>query len=183
MKTKIDAELYPVAPHTAKDVLLRLEKYGAYAIGANFSVDNGYVEFSVQWYSEDGEFCTANEGDVLLFVGGKVVVTGAEYFRSHPDEKDGGVVLMDIAEFVEFGYLQEVNRRFFHPLGLMLVVSRDSDGHVSLLGIGKTDDPEGMKFADGVLSSVKCQRVTRKQITMMKTRYEKLGFMIQPCET
>ena len=182
MKTRIDAELYPVAPHTARDILLRLEKYGAYAIGASFSVDNGDVEFSVQWYNENGEFCTANEGDVLLFVGGKVVVTDAAYLRSHPDEKGGGVDLMDIAEFVEFGYLQEVNRRFFHPLGLMLVVSRDSNGHVSLLGIGKTDDPAGMKFADGVLNSVKCQRVTRRQIAMTKVRYERFGFMIQPCD-
>lgn len=29
---------------------------------------------------------------------------------------------IDIAEFREFGYLQEVNRRFFHPLGLALEV-------------------------------------------------------------
>ena len=27
---------------------------------------------------------------------------------------------LDIEEFVEFGYLQEANRRYFHPLGLEL---------------------------------------------------------------
>ena len=31
---------------------------------------------------------------------------------------------LDIGEFVEFGYLQEVNRRFFHPLGLQLEVCK-----------------------------------------------------------
>ena len=30
---------------------------------------------------------------------------------------------LDLGEFVEFGYLQEVNRTFLHPLGLALAVS------------------------------------------------------------
>ncbi len=36
---------------------------------------------------------------------------------------------INIKEFREFGYLQEVNRRFLHPLGLALeVVIDDDDG-------------------------------------------------------
>lgn len=30
---------------------------------------------------------------------------------------------MDLSEFVESGYLQEVNRQFFHPLGLGLIIN------------------------------------------------------------
>jgi len=55
---------------------------------------------------------------------------------------------MDIREFKEKGYLQEANRRFFHPLGLALIVSRDdSDGTMKLFGIQDVrNDPEGMVF-------------------------------------
>jgi len=35
---------------------------------------------------------------------------------------------MDIAEFREFGYLQELSRCFLHPLGLTLEVMVDDDG-------------------------------------------------------
>ena len=57
---------------------------------------------------------------------------------------------MDIKEFQEKGYLKEANRRFFHPLGLSLVVSMDTeDGSMELSGIqDHRDDPEGMVFDD-----------------------------------
>jgi hypothetical protein len=57
---------------------------------------------------------------------------------------------MDIAEFRDFGYLQEVNRLFFHPLGLALEVLVDDDGNVTMLG-GIWDyrnDPEGINYVD-----------------------------------
>ena len=55
---------------------------------------------------------------------------------------------MDIKEFQEKGYLKEANRRFFHPLGLSLVVAMDTeDGSMELSGIqDHRDDPEGMVF-------------------------------------
>ena len=77
---------------------------------------------------------------------------------------------MDIREFVEFGYLQEVNRRFFHPLGLALEVDKPrqydivtkkrlADGEMELSGVWDSrDDPEGILF-DGV-SAEKAERVT-----------------------
>lgn len=55
---------------------------------------------------------------------------------------------MSAAEFVEKGFLQEVNRRLLHPCGLALEVVV-KDGHV--VGFGGVwdcrDDPEGIMFA------------------------------------
>lgn len=56
---------------------------------------------------------------------------------------------LDLTEFRDLGYLQEVNRLFFHPLGLALEVYTDTDtGDVTHLG-GIWDyrgDPEGVLF-------------------------------------
>ena len=51
-----------------------------------------------------------------------------------------------IKEFQEFGYLQEANRLFFHPLGLALEVSTDASG-LRLGGVWDIrGDPEGILF-------------------------------------
>ena len=42
---------------------------------------------------------------------------------------------IDIKEFREQGYLQELNRRFLHPLGLALEIKIDENGNESLNGI------------------------------------------------
>lgn len=57
---------------------------------------------------------------------------------------------MDLNEFLNEGYLQEVNRQFFHPLGLALSVTCDEDGNVTdIWGLWDyRDDPEGMIFGD-----------------------------------
>jgi hypothetical protein len=61
---------------------------------------------------------------------------------------------MDIKEFRDLGYLQEVNRQFFHPLGLALSVRAPMDeegGEWSLDSIlDARDDPEGFIYSDGV---------------------------------
>jgi len=54
---------------------------------------------------------------------------------------------MNIAEFREKGYLQEVNRRFFHPLGLALEVIVEENGEEKLGGIWDyREDPEGIYY-------------------------------------
>ena len=54
---------------------------------------------------------------------------------------------MDITEFRELGFLQEVNRRFLHPLGLALEVVLEPDGTEHLGGVWDyRDDPEWMIF-------------------------------------
>lgn len=56
---------------------------------------------------------------------------------------------MDIKEFMEKGFLQEVNRQFFHPLGLALEVVVDKKGNHKLGNVWDyRDDPEGMFFSN-----------------------------------
>jgi hypothetical protein len=50
-------------------------------------------------------------------------------------------------EFREKGYLQEVNRRFFHPLGLALSIKIDDNGDECFSGVVDCrDDAEGYYF-------------------------------------
>jgi hypothetical protein len=54
---------------------------------------------------------------------------------------------MDVKEFREKGYLQELNRKFLHPLGLALEVVVEQDGTEHLGGIWDyRDDPEGIYY-------------------------------------
>lgn len=53
---------------------------------------------------------------------------------------------MDLSEFVDSGYLQEVNRQFFHPHGLAIVINKDGEDY-SFLGVWDArDDQEGIVF-------------------------------------
>ena len=92
---------------------------------------------------------------------------------------------MDIKEFVEFGFLQEANRLFFHPLGLALEVKIDDDGSYQLSGIWDyRNDPEGIAF--GEVDEVRRQeRINKKnrveQVALEKgiSRKQLLGYVIQ----
>lgn len=59
---------------------------------------------------------------------------------------------MALAEFIDRGYLQEVNRQFLHPLGLALALGRpehpedDPDGWTVSVWDAQ-DDPEGWIFS------------------------------------
>jgi hypothetical protein len=88
---------------------------------------------------------------------------------------------IDIADFSREGYLQEVNRQFFHPLGLALVVEVDDDGEERLKGVWDArDDPEGMIFSDGVLDPEKTRRVAEELAQRTTPRLKALGYTIQP---
>ena len=86
---------------------------------------------------------------------------------------------MDIAEFRSEGYLQEVNRQFFHPLGLALEVKITEDGIESLGGIWDyRDDPEGVFYDD--LDTAKAERIRNFMRTRMRPRLKALGYWFQP---
>lgn len=89
---------------------------------------------------------------------------------------------MSPAEFRELGYLQEVNRRFLHPLGLALEVSiNKEDGTVTFGEVWDyRDDPDGMRFADGMIDGEKAKRIERERSKLAVTRYDILGYEIQP---
>lgn len=91
---------------------------------------------------------------------------------------------IDIKEFKEKGYLQEVNRQFLHPLGLALEVIIDEEsGDCSLGGVWDyRNDPEGIVF--GELSSKgnaeKAKAISEERKRKAKSRQEILGYVIQP---
>jgi len=88
---------------------------------------------------------------------------------------------LDIEEFRERGYLQEVNRRFFHPLGLALEMTpATADEPARLSGVWDyRDDPEGVYFADGV-SAAKADAIDQELIARIPARLARLGYTIQP---
>jgi len=94
---------------------------------------------------------------------------------------------MDIAEFRKEGYLQEVNRRFLHPLGLALEVIIE-DGKERLGGIWDyRGDPEGMHFGindsdqerkDRMLEGF--NKIEKVMELRNSARVNKLGYFVEP---
>lgn len=88
---------------------------------------------------------------------------------------------MDIAEFREGGYLQEVNRMLLHPLGLALSVTVDEDGTGRLANVWDyRDDPEGIVFAADTDLAPKAALVDDEWSRREPERTRRLGWMIQP---
>lgn len=94
---------------------------------------------------------------------------------------------IDIKEFCEKGYLQEVNRQFFHPLGLALEVTVEDDGTEYISGVhDMRDDPAGYAFADEFLGNFevrwKAEQVAYEFAKRRQKRCELFGNYIQPIE-
>jgi hypothetical protein len=88
---------------------------------------------------------------------------------------------MDINEFCDEGYLQEVNRKYLHPLGLALTVQVDDDGTAKIIGVlDYRDDPEGVTFGDDVLSVEKARHISDIFDDRVEARLLALGYVIQP---
>lgn len=91
------------------------------------------------------------------------------------------VKYINVKEFREFGYLQELNRQFLHPMGLALSVEVDDDGEESLNGIWDyRDDPEGIAYGPEVMETEKADRVREEATRRAPDRQEALGYWIQP---
>lgn len=87
---------------------------------------------------------------------------------------------IEIKEFLNHGYLQEVNRRFLHPLGLALEVVVDNEGSYQLGGVWDyRDDPEGLIFSQDMIEPEKIKNIHMEWVKKTKTRLEKLGYVIQ----
>jgi hypothetical protein len=88
---------------------------------------------------------------------------------------------MTVKEFRELGYLQELNRKFLHPLGLAIEVYISSDGQERF---GEPwdyrDEPEGLTFAKGMIDPEKVARIWNEQEMKKASRERRLGFEIQP---
>lgn len=92
---------------------------------------------------------------------------------------------LDIETLILGGYLQEVNRRFFHPLGLALYVKAESmDGPWVLGGVGDyRDDPEGIVFESGTELAEKARLIEQIELDRKGPRMNALGFWVQPSES
>lgn len=89
---------------------------------------------------------------------------------------------MSLEEFKRAGFLQEVNRRFFHPLGLALAIERRGEELTGRFKIWDgRDDPEGFVF-DGwdAGDGDRGRRIGAELQRRIKVRLELLGFGIQP---
>lgn len=94
--------------------------------------------------------------------------------------------MMDIKEFVNKGYLQELNRQFLHPLGLSLTTSVDPETGRYILGgiLDKRCFPEGWCFDQkslNVQGSVdKVMHIAKEFRRRKIARKQKLRYFIQP---
>jgi hypothetical protein len=88
---------------------------------------------------------------------------------------------ISVQELKDSGLLQEVNRRFFHPLGLALAIQMPTgNGAVGrLMVIDGRDDPEGILFAVGDLAA-KAEAVRAEWDRREPARRAALGYMVQP---
>lgn len=88
---------------------------------------------------------------------------------------------MSVKEFRELGYLQEVNRRQLHPLGLALEVIVEEDG-TERFGMvwDYRDDPEGIHYGPGMIDQNKAIRIHEEFADRHQARMAKLGYYIQP---
>ena len=97
---------------------------------------------------------------------------------------------IDIKEFREKGYLQEVNRNFLHPLGLALEIVINDDGTEQLGGVWDyREDKEGIYYT---ISDADLERKTKfkekkdfienEMTERCKQRKEILGFDIEPLD-
>ena len=102
----------------------------------------------------------------------------------------GNIKRIDIKEFREKGYLQEVNRNFLHPLGLALEIVINNDGSEQLGGIWDyRDDKEGIYYSISNSDSERKVKFKEKKDYIenemkerCKQRKEILGFDIEPLD-
>jgi len=103
---------------------------------------------------------------------------------------ENNIKTIEIKEFREKGYLQELNRRFLHPLGLALGIIVNDDGTESLKEIWDyREDKEGIYY-DISNSDLDRKAKFNKNKSFIdaefdsrcKVRKEVLGFDIEPVE-
>jgi len=88
---------------------------------------------------------------------------------------------MGVKEFRELGLLQEVNRKFLHPMGLALEVVIEKNGKERFGRVWDyRDDPEGMAFAPGIINPEKAKTVRNLFEAHRKNRMKKFGWHTQP---
>jgi hypothetical protein len=95
--------------------------------------------------------------------------------------------MMSLKDFRDKGYLQEVNRKFLHPLGLALGIAIDkqetddeNEQNYFLVIIEALDDPEGILYPYAMMDQEKTAYVDKQWMERAVTRQKELGYVIQP---
>lgn len=91
---------------------------------------------------------------------------------------------MDVAEFRRLGFLQEINRRLLHPLGLAIEVNLNPETGEETLGSiwDYRADPEGLRFDPGTIDPAKARAFDRMWESRALARQDLLGYVVQPIE-
>lgn len=97
--------------------------------------------------------------------------------------KDKNIEL-SVRDFVDLGFLQEVNRYVLHPCGLALSVAVDENNEYSLGPIWDCrNDPEGILFGSDIVElqdfEEKMKKVHDEFVKHMKARQELVGHVFQ----
>lgn len=126
--------------------------------------------------------------DQIAIAGREVVLAGM------PD-----VPCLDPQEFIDTGYLQEVNRQFLHPLGLALEVSKSIRVSDPRINNGEPaeiqgrfvffvrvwdyrEDAEGIRYEGGLPDPAKAAAVEAILEERVAGREAALGYWVQPVE-
>jgi hypothetical protein len=111
----------------------------------------------------------------------------SEFISFYEDDKKE-IKKLNIKEFRENGYLQELNRQFLHPLGLALEIIIDDDDNEILGGIWDyRNDEEGILYDIKNSDSFRINTFKQKEKFIKDElekrsilRKDKLGFIIEP---
>ncbi len=100
-------------------------------------------------------------------------------------DKGPKIKRMTVKEFRELGGVQEINRRFLHPMGMALEVIVSDDGESVRFGEvwDYRDDPEGIRFHEDEIDDdfVKKSQLFGKMLDeKFEARDKALGWFIQP---
>jgi len=161
-----------------------------------FALDKESIKFELR--ISRTEFNHLFKTEVVLLEDGFVCDTQTEtsdMIRSiynidfDPNNRENeSITRMDIKEFREKGYLQEVNRRFLHPLGLALEVSVNDDGSEKLNGVWDyRNDEEGIIYDLENSDEERIEKFKKNEEYInqefkrkSETRNRLLGFDIEP---
>ena len=92
---------------------------------------------------------------------------------------------MPIKDFVDEGYLLELNRVFLHPLGLALEVTitgEDDTWHLSGIWDAR-DDPEGWRYGPfDANAKAKAANIAELREARREPRMEALGYWVEPMD-
>lgn len=104
--------------------------------------------------------------------------------NEQPDRGPAFPAELNLTKFRDEGYLQEINRRFLHPLGLALALAI-ADDTKEPTGVVKVwdgrDDPEGFVFTSWAPGDQeRGQRIEDELQAALRLREDHLGFGVQP---